>query len=170
MCCVTLWLASPTLRIVTCSPHRKAPPANSTCQPRSLNNDSFQNTFQKLYLRSGLKNMRLKSFLMLLNEEMPKNGTWTPLSARNCLKSPIFKSPTRIGLCGRAGVEQGCKDSISSSVFLTSESNQAISFSPSCIFTSKWLGRIRHRKHNSPKSVGRIGYRKHNFTLECLPS
>lgn len=54
-------------------------------------------------------------------------GTWTPLSARNCLKFAIFKSPTRTDLCGGAALERGSKDRVPFSVLPTSESTQAVS-------------------------------------------
>lgn len=52
-------------------------------------------------------------------------GTWTPLLARNCLKSAIFISPTNTVLCDGAGDERGSKDNMPLSVFPTSASIHA---------------------------------------------
>lgn len=41
----TFWIESPTLRIVTHSPHRKAPPANSTCKQRISCSNSSSSPF-----------------------------------------------------------------------------------------------------------------------------
>lgn len=89
-----------------------------TCECKS-NKQKIQQGFQREILK---------------HEEKGKwqQSTCTPLLARNCLKSAILMSPTRTDLCGGAGVERGSKDNMPFSVFPTSASTQATSYSPSC--------------------------------------
>jgi len=87
----------------------------------------------------------------------PANSTWTPLLDRNCLKSAIFRSPTRTGLCGEAAPGIGSRDLMSLSVFPTSESTQATSESPSwyyfIILQRHWLqiGKEEKNSHGNKR-------------------
>lgn len=83
-------------------------------------------------IEPGVRIIRLRSqnFYKPLDKfqvQKTYKGTWTPLLARNCLKSASFKSPTKTDLCGGAEAEMGSKNSMSFSVFPTSASTQAIS-------------------------------------------